>query len=217
MKKIIFIVSIGLFSLASEAQGTLQGGNTLVFRKSPDFDDTAIAGSRYLSENFKTAKVNKGTEDFLIRYNAYGDIMEYKNIDETLELIKEKNTFFNFADGTIYELLTYKIDNKNFQRYHQILSDNGLVKVSKFQSIKLNPARQASNSYEKDSQASYSQNRDTYFITINGVTHPFDGKRRSLEKLFPNNVNAIKEFYKKNQIKENDTDMIVLGQYLNNL
>src|SRR5690554_2146715 len=183
MKKLIIIVSIGLFSFTSEAQSTLQSGSTLVFRNSPDFDESAIAGSKYLVDNFTLAKVNKGADDFFIRYNAYADIMEYKKGDETLELVKSKNTHFNFADGTIFELLKYDLDGTSYERYHQILVDNGRFKISKFQSIKLNPARKASNSYEKDSQASYTPNRDTYFITINNVTHEFDGKRKSLINL----------------------------------
>ena len=49
MKKIVFIMSIGLFSLASEAQViSISEGSQISFRKSPDFDDTAIVGSRYL-------------------------------------------------------------------------------------------------------------------------------------------------------------------------
>lgn len=215
MKKIVFIMSIGLFSLASEAQViSISEGSQISFRKSPDFDDTAIVGSRYLSENFKLAKVNKGTEDFLIRYNAYGDVMEYKNGSDLLELIKEKNTHFTFEDGTIYELFSYTLGGKTYDRYHQVLIDNKSSKISKYKSIKLTPAEKASNSYDTDTPASYKVNKDIYFITYNGQTYEFDGKQKTLEKIIPSKKDAIKKFYKENRIRENDADMIRVGQFL---
>lgn|SRR5690606_6384254 len=215
MKKAVFILSLGLFSLASNAQVTLQdGGSTLTFRKSADFNDAAIAGSKFLNENYQNAKVNKGSQDFLIRYNAYTDIMEYKNGSDVLELIKEKNTHFAFQDGSVYELFTYNLGGTSYERYHQVLVENKNVKISKFQSIKLIPAQKATNSYEKDTQASYKPNREVYFITYNNQTFEFDGKQKTLDKIIPGKADAIKKFYKENKIKENDTDMIKLGNFL---
>lgn len=215
MKKAVFILSLGLFSLASNAQVTLQdGGSTLTFRKSADFNDAAIAGSKFLNENYQNAKVNKGSQDFLIRYNAYTDIMEYKNGSDVLELIKEKNTHFAFQDGSVYELFTYNLGGTSYERYHQVLVENKNVKISKFQSIKLIPAQKAANSYEKDTQASYKPNREVYFITYNNQTFEFDGKQKTLDKIIPGKTDAIKKFYKENKIKENDTDMIKLGNFL---
>ncbi len=54
MKKAIFILSFGIFSITANAQMTLQSGGegTLTFRKSADFNDAAIAGSRYLTEQY---------------------------------------------------------------------------------------------------------------------------------------------------------------------
>lgn len=215
MKKVIFILSFGLVGLVSNAQMTLQSGDgTLTFRKSAEFDDAAVAGSRYLNENYLNAKVNKGTQDFLIRYNAYSDVMEYKNGADVLELIKDKNTHFTFQDGTTYELFTYNLDGKSYERYHQVLVENKNGKVSKFQSIKLMPAQKATNSYEKDTQATYRANKDVYFLTYNNQTFEFDGKQKNLVKIIPFKEDAIKKFYKENKIKENDADMIKVGHFL---
>ena len=217
MKKIFFIAAFLGFTLYGNAQVTLQGDGslgTLVFRKSADFNDASIGGSRYLSEEFSLAKVNKGTENFMIRYNAYGDIMEYKNGNDLLELIKEQNTHFQFDSGEIYELLTYNVKGSSVSRYHRILTDQNNVKVSKFQSVKLEEAKAATNSYDSATPASYKQNRDSYFITINGQTTEFDGKRKSAEKLFPSKSSEIKKFYKENKIRTNDEDMIKLGNFL---
>src|SRR5690606_35781543 len=156
MKKIVFIMSFGLIGFFSNAQMTLQSGDgTLTFRKSEEFNEAAVAGSRYLNEQYQNTKVNKGTQDFLIRYNAYNDVMEYKNGADVLELIKDKNTHFIFQDGTVYELFTYNLDGKSYERYHQVLVDNKNSKISKFQSIRLLPAQKATNSYESDTQATF--------------------------------------------------------------
>src|SRR5690554_8017806 len=88
----------------------------------------------------------------MIRYNAYGDIMEYKNGNDLLELIKEQNTHFQFDSGEIYELLTYNVKGSSVSRYHRILTDQNNVKVSKFQSVKLEEAKAATNSYDSRSE-----------------------------------------------------------------
>ncbi|UUV21711.1 hypothetical protein [Paenimyroides aestuarii] len=215
MKKTIFILSLGLFTLATNAQVTVQtGGNNLTFRRSADFNDAAVAGSKYIQKSFESAKVNNGTQNFPIRYNAYADVMEYKDGSDILELIKEKNTHFVFEDGSVYELLQYTDDKNSYSRYHKILMDQNNVKVSKFQSVKLNPATKASNSYESDSQAFYKQNNDLYYITYNNQTFEFDGKQKTLDKNIEGKSAEIKKFYKENKIKENDADMIKLGHFL---
>ena len=208
-------MSFGLIGFFSNAQMTLQSGDgTLTFRKSEEFTEAAVAGSRYLNEQYQNTKVNKGTQDFLIRYNAYNDVMEYKNGADVLELIKDKNTHFIFQDGTVYELFTYNLDGKSYERYHQVLVDNKNSKISKFQSIRLLPAQKATNSYESDTQATFKSNKEIYFLTYNGQTLEFDGKQKTLEKIIPSKKDAIKKFYKENRIRENDADMIRVGQFL---
>lgn len=217
MKKIFFIAAFLGFTLAGSAQVTLQGDGslgTLTFRKSADFDDASILGSKYTDEEFSLSKVNKGTEKFLIRYNTYNDIMEYKNGNDLLELIKEQNTYFEFDNGTVYELLTYDLRGSSVSRYHQILSDRNNIKVSKFESIKLEEAKAAANSYDTGSPASYKRNRDSYYITINGKTSELDGKQRSIQKLFPSKTAEIKKFFKENKIRTNDEDMTKLGNFI---
>lgn len=215
MKKAIFIFSLGLFSLTVNAQVQINtGGGVLSFSKSPDFNDANTTGSKYFTENFQSSKVNKGDQDFQIRYNAFTDMMEYKNGSDVLELIKEKNTHFTFQDGSVYELFQYQADGKSHERYHKVLTDKNGIKVSKFQSIKLIPAKKATSSYDTDTQAAYKANKEIYFVTYNNQTFEFDGKQKSLEKIIPGKTDAIKAFYKQNKIKENDSDMIKLGNFL---
>lgn len=216
MKKTILLLSFGLLTLTTTAQVSLQqsGEGTLLFRKSESFNDETVAGSKYLTATFLSAKVNKGTQDFLIRYNAYIDVMEYKNGKDILELIKEKNTHFTFEDGSIFELFQYTIDGKSYDRYHKVLVDQNNVKISKFISIKLNPAQKATNSYGSDTQANYKLNKDTYYITFNNETFEFDGKQKTFDKYMPEKSAVIKKFLKENKIKENDTDLIKLGNFL---
>lgn len=215
MKKAIFILSFGIFSITANAQVLLnEGGGMLSFRSSPEFNDANTLGSKYLSDTYENVKVNKGDQSFQIRYNAYSDMMEYKNGNDVLELIKEKNTHFTFQDGSVYELFNYDVNGQSHNRYHQVLTDKNGVKISKFQSIKLIPAKKATNSYDSDTQAAYKANKDVYFITYNNVTTEFDGKQKTLQKIIPSKADAIKTFYKENKIKENDNDMIKLGNFL---
>ena len=215
MKKAIFIFSLGILSITSNAQVQMNSGEGILsFSKSPDFNDANTTGSKYLIESYQSTKVNKGNQDFQIRYNAFTDMMEYKSGSDILELIKEKNTHFTFQDGSVYELFQYQLDGKSHERYHKVLTDKNGIKISKFQSIKLIPAKPAANSYDTATQAAYKPNKEVYFITYNNQTFEFDGKQKSLEKIIPGKSDAIKAFYKENKIKENDSDMIKLGNFL---
>lgn len=219
MKRVFLAFSFFSLALTANAQMTLQGNNSgsLTFRKSADFTEKGIAGSKYFNENFEQAKVNKGTQDFLIRYNAYSDILEYKNNKDVVELVKDENTHVVFSNGTSIELLNYNLNGKDISQYHQILLVTNNSKISKFRSIKLNPAKVASNSYETGSSASYKENKDAYFVTYKNQTIEFDGKAKDLEKLIPGKAFEIKKYFKDNKVKENDADMIKLGQFLSTL
>src|SRR5690554_3392499 len=103
MRRVFLITAFLGLVFSGNAQVILQGAEslrTLTFRKSPEFNDESILGSKYITEEFHHAKVNNGTDNFLIRYNAHRDVMEYKNADEIVELIKEQHTHFVFSDGT---------------------------------------------------------------------------------------------------------------------
>lgn len=218
MKKIFFIAIMLNLSLISNAQVNLQsGGSTLSFRKSPEFSDKTISGSKYFDEGFKTAKVNKGTQEFAIRYNAYNDIMEYNNGNDLLDLIKEQNTYFQFSNGDVYELMHYNFRGKEVSRYNKVLLNKNNVVISKFRSIKLIEAKPAATMYDSPTAASYKPNEDIYFVTYDNQTVEFDGKSKTLEKLIPSKASEIKKFFKENKIKENDADMIKVGNFLSSL
>ena len=215
MKKSLLILAVLALSFSANAQMTLQsGGNNITFRKSPDFNDDAVSGSKYFDEKFSNATVNKGTQNFQIRYNAYSDLMEYKNGADLLELIKEQNTYFQFNNGDVYELMTYNVKGSNVSRYNQVLVDKNNIKVSKFKSIKLVEAKAAANSYDTGSPAAYKPNKEVYYVTLNNETTEFDGKQKTVEKMLPSKSAEIKKFFKENRIKENDADMIKLGNFL---
>lgn len=215
MRKTFLALSFLALSFSTTAQSNLEIDNTtLTFRSSEYHNDTNIEGSKYLNEQFINTKVNNGPQNFLIRYNAYNDIMEYQNGVDLVELIKDQNTHFQFNNGDVYELMTYVVRGKNITRYNQILFDENQIKISKFRSIELIEAKEATTGYTKSSPARYAPNKDTYFITLNSKTTEFDGKQKSLEKLFPSKTIEIKKFYKDNKIRENDDDLIKLGTFL---
>lgn len=219
MKKIFLTFTFLSLAFSIEAQTVMQGSSagTLNFRKSPEFNEAAIQGSKYFNENFSSAKVNRGTQDFQIRYNALTDLFEYKNNKDIFELIKEQNLHILFTDGKVFELFNYTLNNKEVDRYHQVLTNSNDVKLSKFKSIKLIPAKPAANSYDQATSAHYKENKDAYFVTYKNQTIEFDGKAKDLEKLIPGKASEIKKYFKDNKVKENDADMIKLGQFLSTL
>ena len=205
--------SLGIFN--ASAQLTIQnGGDILTFKKSGDFKEANVSGSRFFEEKFVNAKVNDGNSLFPIRYNAYADVMEYKKGNEILELTKEENKKIEFSNNDKFQLLTYTINEKEVSRYHQIIFSDKDIIISKFRSIKFTPAKPAANTYDTAIQANFKPNNDKYFITTNNETIEFDGKSKSLEKAFPNKATQIKQFFKDNKVKENDADLIKIGNLL---
>ena len=136
------------------------------------------------------------------------ELLEQAENEEVV--ILSSNAFLEFED----QLFKYEFKNNVVERYHRVLLSNKNATISKYQSMKLVPASKASNSYESDTQATYKANKDVYFITYNNQTFEFDGKQKSLEKIISGKADAIKAFYKENKIKENDSDMIKLGNFL---
>lgn len=194
--------------LASNVYAQPQITETTIIRQvyvnNLDKKEENIVGSKYFDDAFSSAKVNGGTGDFDIRYNAFLDIMEYKSEKGLVELLKENNTSFKFSNGDVYELFNYSLKGTPVSRYQQVLVDTNGVKISLFKSIKFNKAQPAASSYQTDVPANYKALKDQLFITFGGNTVPFDGKQKSLEEVFPAKADVIKKFYKEHKVKDTD-------------
>lgn len=223
MKKISLIFStLGLLITSNTfAQANIQGSTfgTLTFYKNNSDKKTSAIGSEYIVENFKSARVNHGTQAFQIRFNAHNNVMEYKKENEELILIKKDNILIEFSDGKTYELVSYtdRKGNEN-ESYLAVIKQTPNVSIYKLEKINYVEARPAANTYDTGSPAEYKRASDSYFLKIGNKTTELPTKQKDYDKLFPGKEAEIKAYFKSNKTNfKDDADLIKLATFLNTI
>lgn len=208
MKSVIFLITtIIIFSNNSYAQIRLHEGvnSVLVYGRALGDSDESAEGSKYIDDNFKHFGVNGSEAKYLIRYNAYHDVMEYKANNNDILILSKEETKKVHNKEVVFELL----NNNNLLQYHQILSDTNSIKLTRVQKINFNKAKLARNTYEEPVPASYKRVKDQYYIYFHESLYPFDGKQSSLIKIFPSKVDEIKTYYSKNKVDLSEEGIVL--------
>lgn len=224
MKKIKFALSaIALLTFSNtfaqiNAQG-VSGTGTLTFYKNNSDKKATTLGSEYIEEDFKSARVNGGTQPFQIRFNAHTNVMEYKKDNEDLILIKNNNPHVEFTNGKTYELVSFTDKKgKEFDNYLSLIKNSGKISIYKFEKITYQEARPAQNTYDTGSPAEFKRASDTFFLKIGDVVSELPTKQKEYIKLFPGKEAQIKEYFKSNKINfKDDADLIKFATFLNSI
>lgn len=224
MKKIKFALStVALLTFSNtfaqiNAQG-VSGTGVLTFYKSNSNEKPAVVGSEYITEEFKPARVNGGTQPFQIRFNAHTNVMEYKKDNEKLILIKKDNILIEFTDGKTYELVTFNDKKgKETEVYLTVIKKTNNISIYKLEKINFVEARAASNTYDTATLAQYKKVSDTFFLKIGDVVSELPTKQKEYIKLFPSKEAQIKEYFKTNKINfKDDADLIKFATFLNSI
>lgn len=214
----VFLTSFSQSFAQVNAQG-VSGIGTLTFYKSNSNKKENVIGSEYIVEEFKSARVNGGTQPFQIRFNAHTNVMEYKKDNDNLILIKKDNTLIEFSDGKTYELVTYK-DNKGKEiiDYLSVIKKDKNVSTYKLEKINYVEARPAANTYDTGAPAEYKRVSDSYFIKIGSQISELPTKSKGYIKLFPSKEAEIKAYFKSNKVNfKDDADLIKLTTFLNSI
>lgn len=224
MKKIkISLSAIALFTFSNtfaqiNAQG-VSGTGTLTFYKNNSDKKATTLGSEYIDEDYKSARVNGGTQPFQIRFNAHTNVMEYKKDNEDLILIKNNNPLIEFTNGKTYELVSYTDKKgKEFDNYLYLIKNAGKISIYKYEKITYQEARPAQNTYDTGSPAEFKRASDTFFLKIGDVVSELPTKQKEYIKLFPGKEAQIKEYFKSNKINfKDDADLIKFATFLNSI
>lgn len=224
-KTVLSIIGLALFSIVdANAQVNLQGGQSgnlgmLTFSRKDDFSKANISGSMYINEKYSTARVNGGTQTFMIRFNPYNNTMEYNNDNQEVVLTKDKNTLVEFLNGATYKLLTYKDKNsRSKEDYMKSIYDTPEVGFYKLEKVDLIPAKVPTNSYDQAAPAEYRRAKDEYFMKLGENTFVAPTKSKDIIKLFPGKEKELKEYFKSNKVNfMDDADLIKLGRYITSI
>ena len=217
-KKLLNVIAFSFIGIASYAQVQLDNtGSLLSFNKSPEFIEN-VAGSQYETEGFKSAHVNEGTQSFLIRYNNYKDLMEYKKDAKTiLELIPEHNKTIKFSDGELYILKTYPIDKKETKEgYLKIIEQGDKVSLYSSTRVKYNKGTKAQNSYDTDRPSTFSKEKTKYFLEVDGKIQNIS-KAKDVRKILESKDDEIKNYLKKNDVELDEASANHFIKFLNSI
>jgi len=185
--------------------------------KAPSKGDTQ--GSMYLYDQFSAVKAGGVLQEFLGRYNAYEDRMEFKSGDKIYEYfpnIHDKEfTIINLNKTYIY--LTYFLD--------EIRSENGylvfLQKGEKYtlyekERIKLQEGRVSQTGYDKTVPDKYIPVKNEFYIGMEDKIMRIPKSKKDFTKLFGSKEKEVSDFLKKNKYSlKNESDLRLIINYLN--
>ncbi len=230
MTKSIFstITLLLLFSYSSIAQDTW--GENLTSRglvSTFDNKSSSIKGTPYIKEAFSPGKISIDEESkvFNIRYDAYNDIMEFKNAKNETVVLKENvvNITVIYADGSkiyhSYEYQNLEDDNDSNKKigYFLVEDETGKKPLLIKEKIVFMDVKFATSGYDKEKPAEYKRTKDEFY-TLNdeGVAINLPRKKKDLAKIFPKHSKEITAFIKSNKIKTNKKeDLVKLINYIN--
>lgn len=224
MKRITIVLSgIALLSFSNtfaqfHSQG-VTGSGVLTYYKSNTGAKENVVGSEYIVEDFKSARVNGGSQLFQIRFNAHTNVMEYKKDNDNLILIKNDNNLIEFSDGKTYELVS-STDKKGKETndYLVVIKKEEKVSIYKLEKVTFVEARQATNTYDTGSLAQYKRASDSYLIKIGDKVSELPTRAKGFISLFPSKEAEIKAYFKANKINfKDEADLIKLTTFLNSI
>ncbi|AXT20069.1 hypothetical protein D7030_02815 [Flavobacteriaceae bacterium AU392] len=215
MKKTIIVLVVFSITFGFSQNNADQFGiNSGIFppNKSYDLPEEAI-GTPYVDNEFSFAKINKSKEFYLVRYNAYQDVMEVKKNEKTKIITLDNNKDYvislndkeyitrTFASGErgIVHIIWDDIDHALFQK----------------ENVKLTPATKAKTSYHTSIKAKYSEISNEYYMDFgNKSLIKVPKNKKKFYALFSNSAKNVQQFVKKEKLKiDNKEDLIKIVKY----
>ncbi|MFA5555838.1 MAG: hypothetical protein AB7D46_07655 [Flavobacteriaceae bacterium] len=213
-----FIVSIGF----SQTIGKYDLSSNMLIDLGSRSSAAAInvQGSQYFNETYLPSKVSGyENETIPLRYNAAQDEMEFQKAGQLYHIPKTQNmTVTHITNQKVYEYIDYIDKEDKVSGYLAVLHKGEQHSLYKREQIKYIPAKEASNSYDRDRPAQYKKADDTYFIKTGDVIENFPKNRKELLRKFSNKKTQLSDFIKKNKISfSQEGDLIKLVIFLNTL
>ena len=183
---------------------------------------STIEGSPYLNESYADAEIHyvKGNRTKLpARYNAYQDLIEYKQNGRSFVIDPATNIKkINLGNETF---VVDKLDENGKIKYGFLtLLDSGKVTLLSKKSIAYAEAKltKAMDGTEVNAPAKFSKLPDTYYYKIgNGELQKFKNIKKMIES-FPDKQDELTKYVKKEKISSRDeAELIKFVRYYNSL
>ncbi|NAS31178.1 hypothetical protein GTQ40_09375 [Flavobacteriaceae bacterium R38] len=169
-------------------------------------------GSPYIKEDFSSTQVNDYDVIYLVRYNAFNDLMEFKDKDSKIFLLdKSKDYIIKFNDGSnkVYHTVNFEDNTRGYAKFLWANSDNNLTLYSK-ERVKFTEEKKAKSGYEEDIPAKYIRLKDFYYIkTSDGPLRQLSTKKKNFFTAFKDKGKEVQQYVKKGKLKINKKEDII--------
>lgn len=226
MKNSLLIVCLSLFTFQSVAQqGINYSGGTKMdyaFLSLKNDDDLAVKGSKYLNDNFLSAKISDFEDKlFAVRYDIYNDQMEFQGGSNEVYIMNKsdrsrKITFLETNDT--YSIFDYKSDEGDVRSgYFTALNTDGNYQILKKNNVIFIEEKASATGYDAPKPAMYKKTKDRHYIIINNAPAVLvDTNKKRFFTLFNGQSNEVLNFIKKNKINlSEDMDLVKFVKFMN--
>ncbi|MFD2908748.1 hypothetical protein ACFSX9_08350 [Flavobacterium ardleyense] len=181
---------------------------------------SSVQGSQYYQEEFLDAHISVVNNQIVaVRYNVVNDEMEFERGGQVLQMYKTDSLTVSFLKiNKVFKVVEYDFKGQTNKGFLIANTQNDKVNFFMKEVITYVPFKDALSSYTQPVSAHYRKDKNAYFIEINNKITEMPNKKKSLLKLFPNNVDAIEKFLKTYKTDfDSKSDLITLTNFLNKL
>jgi len=171
-----------------------------------DIDGSPYENEAYLVGKAVSKKLNNSKACFL-RYNIYNDIIEIKDDNATIGLIKSLHIYAIINDIEYHYEDFIDKNNKAKEGYFILLSKGTSINLYLRKTKTFNKAEKAESTYYKDKPAKFVDSQ-SYYFKKHDVLIPFPDKKKELFQLFPENEHELNRYIKEEKINFNSAEDI---------
>lgn len=215
MKKLFFLILI-ISSHIYFAQIGIGASSPNAFYESLYFKDFKyeykdIKGSPYTNVDFQLAQIGD-YKDVPVRYNSYTDSFEFKQEGANYILPKEDNLSTIVLQNRNKKFVLRNIDGKK-QYLEEINNDAGLYKKN---TTIFKEFKKAATNYEQDYPPTFEQAPPKYYW-LKADGEPIEVSKKNIEKSFPQNQKALKDYIRKNNLSyDKEQDLVKILSFMKN-
>lgn len=206
----------GYSQIQDNNQDLLQGKTLTSF----DFRSNELVGSIYVNEEFLLAKLSNREDQYLMRYNAYQDEMEFKKGDKIFNLSKNLNYLINFQGiNKTYQVYNYIENKESVPGFFVVLYNGDNISLLTKEKIKFYEEVKAKTGYDKYKPPTMRRLDDKFYIGYKkSVAKELPRKEKDILDLFGSKYAKIESYAKTNKLGfKKEEDLIQLFMYYDSL
>ena len=218
MKKVIVLIfmflSFGFMFSQSRNTSLESNANRLIKLSLKDGNNIPerSEGSPYIKKHFSSTKINNWEVVYLVRYNAFSDLMEFQDKNSQIFFLdKTKDYVIKFNDGSdkIYHTVKYNNNERGYATFLWANSDNSLALYLK-ERIRFTDKKKAKSGYEQDIPAKFTRLKDSYFTkTTDGSLEELSTKKKNFFTVFKGKEKEVQQYIKKEKLKINKKENLI--------